>query len=355
MEAGLYVPSGSMGNRCALVAHTRPGDEVVYAAGAHVFGGYRAHSAAEACLAARSVPLEFGVMRPEQVEEIADQANPNRARPSLVWIENSHNLSGGSAWLPAQVEALAAAVHKHGLNLHIDGARIFNAAVAVGVDVRAYTEHADSVMFCASKGLSAPVGSLLCGRREFIEQARQVRSRLGGAMRQAGIVAAAAIVAIETMVERLAEDQAHAQLLHEGLADIEGLKSIQPPHPTNFVTVDCNRLGWSSQELVDRWKAYGILKPPPPAASGSPSFSPPHQCGRCRIRPSLYPASGEALKNHLASRSRNTRSLLKKSPTRLSRYAPPAISRRPLTTAAAAQLTGEGTSGPRCHWPVAGV
>ena len=166
MEAGLYVPSGSMGNRCALVAHTRPGDEVVYAAGAHVFGGYRAQSAAEACLAARSVPLEFGVMRPEQVDEIADQANPNRARPSLVWIENPHNLSGGSAWLPAQVEAVAAAAHKRGLNLHIDGARIFNAAVAVGVDVRAYTEHADSVMFCASKGLSAPVGSLLCGRRE---------------------------------------------------------------------------------------------------------------------------------------------------------------------------------------------
>ena len=264
MEAGLYVPSGSMGNRCALEAHTRPGDEVLYAAGAHVFGGYRAQSAAEACLAARSVPLEFGVMRPEQVEEIADQANPNRARPSLVWIENPHNLSGGSAWLPAQVEAVAAAAHKRGLNLHIDGARIFNAAVAVGVDVRAHTEHADSVMFCASKGLSAPVGSLLCGRREFIERARQVRSRLGGAMRQAGIVAAAAIVAIETMVERLAEDQAHAQLLHKGLADIDGLESIQPPHPTNFATVDCSRLGWGSEELVDRWRACGILSHPRP-------------------------------------------------------------------------------------------
>ena len=102
MEAGLYVPSGSMGNRCALVAHTRPGDEVVYGAGAHVFGGHRIQSAAEACLAACPVPLEFGVMRPEQVDEIVDQANPNRARPSLVWIENPHNLSGGSAWLPAR-------------------------------------------------------------------------------------------------------------------------------------------------------------------------------------------------------------------------------------------------------------
>ncbi|MCY3665965.1 MAG: beta-eliminating lyase-related protein, partial [Gemmatimonadetes bacterium] len=116
----------------------------------------------------------------------------------------------------------------------------------------------------ASKGLSAPVGSLLCGRREFIERARQVRSRLGGAMRQAGIVAAGAIVAIETMVERLVEDQAHAQLLHEGLADIDGLESIQPPHPTNFATVDCSRLGWSSQELVNRWKACGILSHPRP-------------------------------------------------------------------------------------------
>ena len=264
MEAGLYVPSGSMGNRCALVAHTRPGDEVVYGAEAHAFYGYRTGAAAEACLAARSVPLDFGVMRPEQVDAVMAQANPNRARPSLVWIENSHNVSGGSAWLPGQVETLGGAVQRHGLNMHIDGARIFNAAVAVGADVREYTRHANSVMFCASKGLSAPVGSLLCGGREFIERARVVRSRLGGAMRQAGIIAAGAIVALETMIDRLAQDQAHAQLLHQGLADIDGLESIQPPHPTNFCTVDCSALGWSSEELVERWKASGILSHPRP-------------------------------------------------------------------------------------------
>ncbi|NKB65430.1 MAG: aminotransferase class V-fold PLP-dependent enzyme [Candidatus Latescibacteria bacterium] len=264
MEAGLYVPSGSMGNRCALVAHTRPGDEVVYGAGAHAFFGARAEAAVQACLAARSLPVDFGVIRPQQIDEVMAQANPNRARPALVWMENSHNLSGGSAWLPTQVEALGTAVHRHGLKLHIDGARIFNAAVAVGADVQQFTRHADSVMFCASKGLSAPVGSLLCGGRNFIERARVVRTRLGGTMRQAGVIAAAAAVALETMVERLAQDQAHALLLHQGLLAIDGLQSIQPPQPTNFCTVDCSGWGWSGQELVDAWKTRGILAHPRP-------------------------------------------------------------------------------------------
>ena len=265
MEAALYVPSGTMGNTSALLAHTHMGDEVIIEELAHMYNWECGAFAHVAGLAVRPVRGEYGVIRPEQLEELIRPANPHFPRLSLVCIENTHNNSSGSAWSPDEVAALSAITGKHGLKLHMDGARIFNAAIACGVDVKEYTRHVDSLMFCISKGLSAPVGSLLCGSRAFIDRAYGMRKRLGGAMRQAGVIAAAGIVALEKMVDRLAEDHENARLLGEGLAAIDGLQVQQPPRPTNIFIMDVGELGWTSEDLIEKWKACGIrCNPRPP-------------------------------------------------------------------------------------------
>ena len=264
MEAGLYVPSGTMGNACALFAHTGRGDDVFFEERAHLFAGERGEFAALNGVIAHPMQAEFGVIQPEQLE--AAIGSVNVSQPSLLCIENTHNGSGGSACTPTEVEAVSRAARAGGLKIHIDGARVFNAVVAHGVDVKDYTRHVDSVMFCVSKGLSAPVGSLLCGSRSFIDEADRVRKRLGGGMRQAGIIAAAGIVALEKMVDRLAEDHETARLLCAGLESIEGINVQQPPTPTNFAMVNVEELGWRSEALIEKWKACGILANPRPPA-----------------------------------------------------------------------------------------
>ena len=264
MEAGLYVPSGTMGNACALFAHTRARDDVFFEERAHLFAGARGEFAVLNGVRPHPMQAEFGVIQPEQLETVINSEGVSQ--PSLLCIENTHNGSGGSAWTPAAVEVLSNAARTHGLKIHMDGARIFNAVVAQGVDVKDYTRHIDSVMFCVSKGLSAPVGSLLCGSRAFINEADAVRKRLGGGMRQAGIIAAAGIVALEKMVDRLAEDHETARLLYAGLEAIEGIKVQRPPTPTNFAMVNVEELGWRSESLIEKWRGYGILANPRPPA-----------------------------------------------------------------------------------------
>ena len=264
MEAGLYVPSGTMGNACALFAHTRSGDDVFFEERAHLFAGARGEFAVLNGVKPHPMQAEFGVIQPEQLEEAINSEDVSQ--PSLLCIENTHNGSGGSAWTSAEVEAISKAARAHGLKIHMDGARIFNAVVAHGVDVRNYTRHIDSVMFCVSKGLSAPVGSLLCGSRSFIDEADAVRKRMGGGMRQAGIIAAAGIVALEKMVDRLAEDHEIARLLCVELEAIEGIKVQRPLTPTNFAMVNVEGLGWSSESLIEKWKTHGILANPRPPA-----------------------------------------------------------------------------------------
>ena len=264
MEAGIYVPSGTMGNACALFAHTRSGDDVFFEERAHLFAGARGEFAVLNGVRPHPMQAEFGVIQPEQLDEIINSEDVSQ--PNLLCIENTHNGSGGSAWTPSEVEAISKAARTHGLKVHMDGARIFNAVVAHGVDVKDYTQHIDSVMFCVSKGLSAPVGSLLCGSRSFIDEADAVRKRLGGGMRQAGIIAAAGIVALEKMVDRLAEDHETARLLCVGLEAIEGIKIQRPPTPTNFAMVNVEALGWCSESLIEKWKACGILTNPRPPA-----------------------------------------------------------------------------------------
>ncbi|MFA6110935.1 MAG: low-specificity L-threonine aldolase [Candidatus Latescibacterota bacterium] len=268
MEAALFVPSGTMGNTIALLVHTRPGEELLVEERSHVYYWECGNYATVAGLAVRPIGGEHGVLTPERLEAALRGPNLHFPRPALVCVENTHNNASGSAWTPAQMAALSRVVREHGLALHLDGARIFNAAVALGVDPREYTRHVDSVMFCVSKGLSAPVGSLLCGTRAFVDRAVRMRKRLGGAMRQAGILAAAGIVALEQMVERLAEDHGNARLLAAGLAAIPGIAVAQPPVPTNILVVDVAGLGWTAETLVGRWRSQGVLSNPrPPSAA----------------------------------------------------------------------------------------
>ena len=264
MEAALFVPSGTMANTCALLTHAQPGEEVLFEELAHLYNWECGTYANIAGLAARPLRGQDGILRPEDLDAVIKPYNVHFANPSLLCIENTHNNAAGTAWSPDQVQAIAETAHAHGLKIHIDGARIFNAAVYHGVDAAAYGRHVDSLMFCISKGLSAPVGSLLCGDRAFIEKAYAMRKRLGGAMRQAGVIAAAGIVALETMVDRLADDHANATRLCEGLNAIPGFAARQAPTPTNIVMVDVGELGWTSAQLLERWKAHGILGNPRP-------------------------------------------------------------------------------------------
>jgi threonine aldolase len=259
MEAALFVPSGTMANTCALLAHTSPGEEVVFEELAHMYNWECGTYANIAGLAARPLRGVNGILKPEDIESVIRPFNIHFAMPTLLCLENTNNNAAGTAWSPAQMQAVAETARANGLKVHIDGARLFNAAVYHGVGADQYGRHVDSLMFCVSKGLSAPVGSLLCGSRDFITKAHAMRKRLGGAMRQAGVVAAAGIVALETMIDRLADDHANAQRLCQGLDAIPGFKARQAPTPTNIIMVDVSELGWTSAHLLDSWRQHGIL------------------------------------------------------------------------------------------------
>jgi len=259
MEAALFVPSGAMANTCALLTHSEHGDEVLFEERAHMYVWECGAFANLAGLAARTIKSEDGIILPEQLKEAIRGENVHFAKSTLLCIENTHNNYAGSAWSPQQLKSLSLECEKQGLNLHMDGARLFNAAVAHGVPARDYGVLVDSLMFCVSKGLSAPVGSLLCGNRDFIDKAYGMRKRLGGAMRQSGIIAAAGIVALNDMIERLAHDHARADRLVNGLTEIDGITVEKPIVSTNIVKVDFAALGWTSEKLVSEWKSKGIL------------------------------------------------------------------------------------------------
>ena len=259
-EAALFVPTGTMGNLCALISHARPGQDVILEQFCHILRAESGGYANIAGLAARPVATNFGIITPDVLEAEIERYGAEKL--GLVCIENSHNYSGGCAWLPSEFAALAQVVRKYDTRLHVDGARIFNAAIAAGADVKEYTRHVDSVTFCVSKGLSAPVGSVLCGSHGFIDKAHAARKRLGGAMRQSGVLAAAGIIALQSTVERLAEDHARAAKLMEGLDAIEGIETIKPPVPTNIVVVDVAQMKWTTEELLEKWVARGIRAVP---------------------------------------------------------------------------------------------
>ena len=235
-EAALFVPSGTMGNLAAVLAHCTRGDEVILGKQAHTFlfeaGGISALGGVHSC----QIPNQpDGTLALEDIREAIRPDDAHQPVTRLIALENTHNRCGGVALTVEYTRAVGALAGERNLRLHLDGARLFNAAAALGVPARQLAEPADSVTFCLSKGLCAPVGSVLCGSQEFIHRAHRIRKQLGGGMRQAGILAAAGIVALESMTERLSEDHARARCLAEGLANLPGL-ILDPGSPaTNMI------------------------------------------------------------------------------------------------------------------------
>jgi threonine aldolase len=223
-EAGLFVVSGTMSNLVALLTYCGRGDEIIVGDRAHIFLYEAGGASALGSIHSHQVPNRpDGTLDLDQVSDAIRGDNPHFPHSRLLCLENTHNRCGGACLTPNYMSQARRLADEHGLQIHLDGARVFNAAVALGVDVRELARHADSVGFCLSKGLSAPVGSVLCGSGDFIRRARRNRKVVGGGMRQAGIIAAAGIVALEQMVDRLADDHANARHLAEGLAAIPGI------------------------------------------------------------------------------------------------------------------------------------
>ena len=263
-EAALFTPTGSMANQIAVKLHTRPGEEVVIEERGHIYNYEMAAMSAVSGALARPVRSAdgTGVLRWEEVRAAvhANDAPYYVARTGLVALENSHNLAGGSVMTRERTEEICDGAHALGLRVHLDGARIFNAAEALGETVAALARPADSVMFCLSKGLGAPVGSLLLGGRDFIGEARRWRKLLGGGMRQAGVLAAAGLVALEETPPRLAEDHANARRLAEGLAELPGVKIDPERVRTNIVIFDVSGTGLAADAICARMKeGHGVL------------------------------------------------------------------------------------------------
>ncbi len=237
-EAALLVPSGTMSNLVAIMSHCARGDEAITGSESHILHYEVAGAAGVAGVQLRPVTNDGrGRIDPTQVEATIRGENVHVPATTLLCIENTHNRCGGAAIPLEEIEALAAVAHRHGVRVHIDGARIFNAAVALDVSVAALTASADSVGFCLSKGLGAPIGSVLCGSAEFIARARKMRKMVGGGMRQAGVIAAAGIYALEHMVDRLADDHEHAKALARGLCKLPMVDLDPDGIDTNIVIV----------------------------------------------------------------------------------------------------------------------
>lgn len=260
-EAGLFIPSGTMGNLAAMLAHCNRGDEVILGKKSHTYlyeaGGVSALGSVHSC----QVPnQEDGTMLLEDMRAAIRSDDVHQPVTRLICLENTHNRCGGVALGVEYIQAVGKLAQRHGLALHIDGARIFNAAVALGVNARELVEPADSVTFCLSKALCAPVGSVLCGSEPFIKQARRIRKQLGGGMRQAGVLAAAGILALETMVERLGEDHVRARKLAAGLKDTPGL-ALDPGTPyTNMVFMNlAESIPLTAAQIGQRLADRGVL------------------------------------------------------------------------------------------------
>jgi threonine aldolase len=261
-EAALFVPTGSMGNQIAVKLHTRPGMEVVIEERGHIYNFEMAAMAAVSGTLARPVrSLDgTGILNWDEIASGIHVGGAYYVAPTgLVALENSHNLAGGTVYTSARIEEISSRAHALNLPVHLDGARIFNASAALNEPVAALARPVDSVMFCLSKGLGAPVGSMLLGAREFIDEARVWRKILGGGMRQAGVLAAAGLVALEETPKRLPEDHANARRLAEGLAEIDGIKIDPERVVTNIVLFDVSETGITADEICDHLKEQGVL------------------------------------------------------------------------------------------------
>ena len=261
-EAGAFMPSGTMTNLVAMLAHGGRGGEVLLEEGSHTLNAELGGIAGVAGLFHRGVPGRRGAMELELLREAIRPMTRSNMGTALVWMENTHNRAGGAVLPLEHMREVFELARENGIPVHLDGARIFNAATALGRAAAEIAAYSDSVCFCVSKGLSAPVGSILCGGRDFIERARAYRRMVGGNMRQAGPLAAAGIVALETMVDRLAEDHATAKRLAQGLNRIDSSLCDPKDVETNLVRVDVARSGRRAAQWSADLKARNVLVSP---------------------------------------------------------------------------------------------
>jgi len=260
-EAGLFVPSGTMGNTIGIKVHTHHGQEVICEARGHVLNYELAMMAWFAGCVARPIFAQNGILNWDQIRPEIRPLHSHYAPTGVIELENTHNIAGGSVYPPEVFDRIADGAHELGIRVHLDGARIFNAATYLGRPVHEITAKADTVMFCLSKGLGAPVGSMLVGTAETIAAARLLRKRLGGGMRQAGILAAAGLIALEEGPARLCEDHANARFLADALSRIKGIK-IAHEVQTNIVIFDVAGTGLAAADLSGRLKYRGVLMNP---------------------------------------------------------------------------------------------
>ncbi len=258
-EAALFVPTGTMGNTIAVKLHTRHGEEVICDVRAHVMEYELSMMAWFAGCVGRPIQTPDGIMLWEQIAREIRPLGPHRARTGMIEIENSNNLAGGTVYPLPLIYEICDQAHARGLKVHMDGARVFNAAEATGKPVREIVAKVDTVMFCLSKGLGAPVGSMLAGTAADIAQARLYRKRLGGGMRQAGVLAAAGLIALEHSPRHLMEDHRNARLMARGLAQIPGIRIDPAKVQTNIVIFDVGGTGIAAAEISARLKERGIL------------------------------------------------------------------------------------------------
>jgi len=261
-EAALFVPSGSMGNLIAIKVWTHHGNEVICEELGHINQFEMASMSAIAGCMPRTIRTDDGILTWQMIEPLIRPKIFYRAQTALLSLENTHNMGGGTVYQPKNADDICDYAHAAGLKVHLDGARVFNAAVALKRSVAEITSKFDSVMFCLSKGLAAPVGSMLVGSADFIDRARIVRQMLGGGMRQAGVLAAAGLIALEKMPARLQEDHDNARFLAEGLSHIKGVKVDMAKVQTNIVIFDVKGTGQTAADICDALGKRGVLAGP---------------------------------------------------------------------------------------------
>ena len=261
-QAALFVPSGSMGNLTCILAQTRQGQEVICEESGHVYNYEMASMSAIGGVLPRLVPGEDGILSWQAISKAIRPKIYYRSQTALIALENTHNMAGGTVYPTKLSEEICERAHDAGIRVHLDGARIFNAATYLGEDVADMTKKFDSIQFCLSKGLGAPVGSMIVGSREFIERCRSIRKMLGGGMRQAGVLAAAGLIALEKGPKRLQVDHDHAKLLATGLAAIPGITLNPAKVQTNIVIFNLKTSGWSSSDFLQTLAKRDVLAVP---------------------------------------------------------------------------------------------
>jgi threonine aldolase len=258
-EGALFVPTGTMGNTIALKLHTNHGEEVICDARSHILDWELSMLAWFSGCLVRAVQTDDGVLTWDRIEPSLRAGGSHSAATTVISLENTHNMSGGTVYELENIDEICARAHDRGLKVHMDGARVFNAAAALGLPVKRIVRDVDTVMFCLSKGLGAPVGSLLVGKADPIERGRLYRKRLGGGMRQAGVLAAAGLIALEESPQRLKADHENAKLLARGLAKIAGIKLDPERVRTNIVIFDISGLGIRTRDFSAELKQRGVL------------------------------------------------------------------------------------------------